>query len=156
MKTLILLIFTLFYMCIGENTDGVLTHQTYWYFVNRSSEVLYLYGRGGVVKLPLFMDAGRTEVYNVREYDSIRPYSEFYTVKTKPHDLYHEMVLLNSKKKVIRKWTIHDKDIDKRHIMHHEAWSSKLHDNGEISVLEWTYTITDDDLVVWRRNGERE
>ena len=153
MKTLLMTMFLFFYMCIGEDVNGVDTHQTYWYVVNQTSEVLYLYGRGED-KLSLFKDEGRTEVYNVGEINSVRPYCDFYIIKTKPHDLYLELVLLSSEKEIIRKWSIRDYDINERHIMHPDAWNGKLYNKDEITIQEWSYNITDEDLDTWRGSDE--
>lgn len=151
MKILILTLFGFLLMCNGE-TDSFVEY-TYWYIDNQSSEDLYFYSsRTNLVKIcpsmksskvQILMHNGRIDTYNALFYSYLNE-------KDLESFLCDELVLLDSQVNILRKWTYRDKDMDVNHPMSRDAWDSCQYKIDNVARMEWTYTITSEDLRAMR------
>ena len=138
MKAAILLVLSLFYMCEDLNEES---SETRWYIQNESTSMLYFYSRvSDMQEIHTKTNNGKTEI--IKTSDWIRKDFEFFKYNFYGNALYDEIVLIDSLQNPIRKWTIHDEDIDEHHIMNEDAWECKKYEINGVTHTEWTYTIT--------------
>lgn len=128
-------------MCNGDDIDNNFA----WYICNNTNEKLSVVGSELIFYQ--YISPGDTLLLNVKSVEKDEDVIDFSSLYSLQYGRYTDVLLLDSLRRVIKRWSIYDSIMDSRHIMLEENWLDYRHQTGWRG---WIYVISKEDLSIYK------